>query len=537
MKKIFLSIFLPCAMLANAQKINIIPQPVSVIEQEGTFNLTPETPLIAVSANDKNVAGLFNTYLKSYYGFVLPVVNKGAEGIILKTNVVKNSNDYYELVCDKNKIIISGKTDAATFYGMQTLIQLLPAAKGSTLEILSVVIKDEPVLQYRGVHLDVGRHFFPASYIKKYIDYLALHKINYFHWHLTEDQGWRIEIKKYPELTSVGAWRDGTIIGHYPGTASDKTKHGGFYTQAEVKEIVAYAAKRYITIIPEIEMPGHSSAAIAAYPYLSCFPDQSTNINNPNAWNGATQGKQVQQTWGVFDDVFCAGKESTFKFLEDVLDEVLPLFPSKYVHVGGDECPKENWKKCPLCQQRMKENNLKDEHELQSYFIQRIEKYLNKKGKILIGWDEILEGGLAPNAVVMSWRGEKGGIDAATQNHRVIMTPGEDAYFDHSQLKKDDSLTIGGYLPVSSVYKWKVVPAALSESQRKYIIGGQANLWTEYIGNTAKLEYMIFPRIAALSEALWSAPDVKNWNNFQEKLKVQEQRYKLWGVNYCGAYE
>jgi hexosaminidase len=537
MKKIFLFAFLVCTIIVHAQKINIIPQPVSVIEKEGAFMLTKKTPIITSSANDKKVAAMLNIYLKSFYGFALPVTDKGSAGIVLKTNVVKNSNDFYELISDKNKITINGKTDAATFYGVQTLIQLLPVTPAAALQIPAVAITDEPALQYRGIHLDVGRHFFPVSYVKKYIDYLALHKINYFHWHLTEDQGWRIEIKKYPKLTSAGAWRNGTIVGHYPGTASDKIKHGGYYTQNEVKEIVAYAALRYITVIPEVEMPGHSSAAIAAYPYLSCFPGQSTNINKPDAWNGPIQGKQVQQTWGVFNDVFCAGKESTFKFLEDVLDEVLPLFPSKYVHVGGDECPKENWKKCTLCQQRMKENNLKSEHELQSYFIQRIEKYVNKKGKTLIGWDEILEGGLAPNAVVMSWRGEQGGIDAAAQNHQVIMTPGEYAYFDHSQLKKDDSLTIGGYLPLSTVYKWQVVPAALNETQKKYVLGGQANMWTEYIDNTSKADYMLFPRITALSEALWSAPGVKNWDNFRDKLKVQEQRYKLWGVNYCTRYE
>ena len=247
--------------------------------------------------------------------------------------------------------------------------------------------------------------------------------MNYFHWHLTEDQGWRIEIKKYPKLTEVGAWRNGTIIGHYPGSGNDGIRYGGFYTQDEIKEVVAYASKRYITVIPEIEMPGHSSAAIAAYPFLSCFPNESTKHPPECAWSGDTTGKQVQQTWGVFEDVFCAGKDSTFQFLEDVLDEVMKLFPSKYIHVGGDECPKENWKRCPLCQKRIQDQHLKDEHELQSYFIQRMEKYLNSKGKTLIGWDEILEGGLAPNAVVMSWRGEEGGIAAAKQKHDVIMTP------------------------------------------------------------------------------------------------------------------
>ena len=328
--------------------------------------------------------------------------------------------------------------------------------------------------------------------------------MNYFHWHLTEDQGWRIEIKKYPKLTEVGAWRNGTIIGHYPGTGNDGIHYGGYYTQDEIKDVVAYAAKRYITIIPEIEMPGHSSAAIAAYPYLSCFPDEATKHNPRTAWAGDSTGKQVQQSWGVFPDVFCAGKESTFKFLEDVLDEVMKLFPSKYIHVGGDECPKANWKRCPLCQKRIQDEHLKDEEGLQSYFIQRIEKYINSKGKILIGWDEILEGGLARNAVVMSWRGEAGGIAAARQKHKVIMTPGAWVYFDHAQSRNEDSVTIGGYLPLNKTYNYEPVSDSLTKEQGKYILGAQGNVWTEYMGNERKVEYMIFPRMSALSEVLWS---------------------------------
>jgi hexosaminidase len=388
------------------------------------------------------------------------------------------------------------------------------------------------------MHLDVGRHFFPVSFIKKYIDYLALHKFNTFHWHLTEDQGWRIQIKKYPKLTQVGAWRNGTIIGRYPGTGNDGIKYGGFYTQEQIKEIVKYAADRYITVVPEIEMPGHSSAAIAAYPELSCFPDEPTKNYFPKqcAWSGDSTGKQVQQTWGVFDDVFCAGEENTFKFLEDVMDEVLALFPSKYIHVGGDECPKENWKRCPQCQKRMKDNNLKDEHELQSYFIQRMEKYLNKKGRILIGWDEILEGGLAPNAVVMSWRGETGGIEAAKQNHDVIMTPGNPVYFDHTQSENEDSVTIGGFNPIEKVYAYEPVPKELNDEQAKHVLGAQANMWTEYMKNTKKVEYMLFPRIAALSEVLWSKKENKNWDDFQKRLMVQFKRYDLWKVNYSKAY-
>ncbi|MBL7747482.1 MAG: family 20 glycosylhydrolase, partial [Chitinophagaceae bacterium] len=341
------------------------------------------------------------------------------------------------------------------------------------LKIPFLYIEDTPRFAYRGMHLDVARHFQPVSFVKKYIDYLALHKINKFHWHLTEDQGWRIEIKKYPRLTQVGGWRNGTIIGRYPGTGNDKIKYGGFYTQEEIKEVVKYAADRYIDVIPEIEMPGHSSAAIAAYPQLSCFPEIPTINYFPKdcEWYGDKNGKQVQQTWGVFDDVFCAGNDSTFIFLQNVLDEVLALFPSKYIHVGGDECPKENWKKCNKCQMRIKNEGLSDEHHLQSYFIQRMEKYLNDKGRILIGWDEILEGGLAPNAVVMSWRGETGGIEAAQQKHQVIMSPGNPVYFDHTQSENEDSVTIGGFNPLEKVYAYDPIPAKLQEPASQYVMG------------------------------------------------------------------
>ncbi|HEU5167613.1 MAG TPA: family 20 glycosylhydrolase, partial [Chitinophagaceae bacterium] len=375
-------------------------------------------------------------------------------------------------------------------------------------------------------------------FIKKYIDYLAFHKMNYFHWHLTEDQGWRIEIKKYPRLISVGAWRNGTIIGRHPGTGNDNKIHGGFYTQEQIKEVIKYAADRYITIVPEIEMPGHGSAAIAAYPFLSCFPDEPTKNYFPKSgkWAGDSTGKQVQQAWGVYSDVFCAGKEETFKFLQDVIDEVAALFPGKYIHVGADECPKENWKRCPNCQKIIKDNNLKDEHALQSYFIQRMEKYINSKGKTLIGWDEILEGGLAPNAVVMSWRGEDGGIEAAKQNHQVIMTPTTYVYFDYAQTENEDSLVIGGYLPVEKVYSYDPVPAVLNEEQAKYIMGGQANVWSEYMTNPRKVEYMIFPRLSALSEVLWSPKEKKNWNDFEKRLQVQFKRYDLWKANSSKAY-
>jgi hexosaminidase len=308
----------------------------------------------------------------------------------------------------------------------------------------------------------------------------------------------------------------------YPGTGNDGLKYGGYYTQEEIKDVVAYAQKRYITIIPEIEMPGHSSAAIAAYPELSCFPNESTKHPKNIAWSGDTTGKQVQQTWGVFEDVFCPS-EYTFNFLQNVLDEVMALFPSPYIHIGGDECPKDSWKRSAFCQQLIKEKGLKDEHELQSYFIQRIEKYINSKGKKIIGWDEILEGGLAPNATVMSWRGEAGGIAAAKQKHNVIMTPGEWVYLDHSQSQNEDSVTIGGYTPVEKVYKYEPVPKELNAEQAKYILGAQGNVWAEYMGNEKKVEYMIFPRMAALSEVLWSKN--RNWKDFERRLMTQFKRY------------
>ena len=438
-------------------------------------------------------------------------------------------------------VYIGGDNEEGVFYGVQTLIQLLPVENkpqtiNDKLQIPYVSIQDQPRFEYRGMHLDCGRHFFPVSFIKKYIDYIALHKMNYFHWHLTEDQGWRIEIKKYPKLTEAGAWRNGTIIGHYPGSGNDGIHYGGYYTQDEVKDIVAYAAKRYITVVPEIEMPGHSSAAIAAYPFLSCFPNESTKHPPRCAWSGDSTGKQVQQTWGIFEDVFCAGKDSTFQFLEDVLDEVIPLFPSKYIHVGGDECPKENWKRCPLCQKRIQDQHLKNEHELQSYFIQRIEKYLNSKGKTLIGWDEILEGGLAPKAVVMSWRGEEGGIDAAKQKHDVIMTPLYPVYFNLSQSENEDSLTYGEYIPLENVYRYEPVPKELNETEAKFVLGSQANLWSEYINNGKLAEYMIFPRMSALSEVLWSPKNRRDSADFEKRLLTQFKRYDLWDVSYSEAF-
>jgi hexosaminidase len=512
--------FLAIASLQLSAQVSIVPAPVEVSmpSAAGSFSMTSKTPIIVEGSGMKNSVDFLNLYLKQVNGFTLKE-SKATSGQGIHLNFARMDKSIpgaYTLQVKKDGIYISGDNENGVFYGIQTLIQLLPVERSTTFKIPYTSITDYPRFAYRGLMLDVGRHFFPVDFVKKYIDYIALHKMNYFHWHLTEDQGWRFPVPKYPRLTTVGAYRNGTIIGHFPGKGNDSLRYGGAYTRDEIKEVVAYAAKRYITVVPEIEMPGHSSAALTAYPYLGC-----------------TGGPyQVQQTWGVFKDVYCAGNDSVFAFLQDVIDEVVKLFPSKYIHIGGDECPKTSWKVCPKCQKRIRDNNLKDENGLQSYFIQRMEKYINSKGKTIIGWDEILEGGLAPNAVVMSWRGIKGGIEAARQNHDVIMTPGSHVYLDHSQTKKEDSVTIGGFLPIQTVYSYEPVPTELSAEEAKHVLGAQGNVWTEYMGSPRKVEYMLFPRIGALSEVLWSPASKKNWVEFQPRLAQQVKRYDLWKVNY-----
>ncbi|MET0634636.1 MAG: beta-N-acetylhexosaminidase [Chitinophagaceae bacterium] len=541
MRLIAALLFLGASIVAGAQEVKIIPEPASLKINKGSFILTATTPIVVADKGDSLSAAFFNEYLRSVYGFSLPVTGKPAPGsirLITRKFISKTASDAYKFTSSPTGISIEGDTYAGTFYGIQTLIQLLPVVRAEKLGIPSVVVEDAPRFGYRGMMLDVCRHFFPVPVVKKFIDYLALHKLNRFHWHLTDDQGWRIEIRKYPRLTEVGAYRNGTIIGRFPGTGNTNTRYGGYYTQDQIREVVAYAADRFITVVPEIEMPGHGSAAIAAYPELSCFPEVPTIRYFPPkcTWGGDSTGKQVMQTWGVFDDVFCAGKENTFMFLQDVIEEILPLFPSQYIHVGGDECPKKNWEKCPSCQLRMKENNLKNEHELQSYFVQRMEKFINSKGRKLIGWDEILEGGLAPNAAVMSWRGEAGGIEAAKLRHEVVMSPTTYLYFDYKQVEKDDSLTIGGYLPLEKVYSYEPYPAGLTAEENAFITGVQANLWTEYITNIEKIEYMVFPRMEALSEISWSGKNKKDWTRFETKLPAQFSRYDLLKINYHKFY-
>jgi len=525
MKRIILGLFMAgLALKAGAQtdeNLGIIPAPVSVEKRAGAFQLNKTVVLVSSEAGNATTADLLNAFIVTKGQFALrtaKTVPNGQPSILLTSKGAEQlPAEGYEIEVTSKNVTVKGK-GAGLFYGVQSLMQMMQKKQGESIAISAALIRDYPRFKYRGMHLDVGRHMFPVSFIKKYIDLMAQYKLNNFHWHLTEDQGWRIEIKKYPKLTAEGSVRNGTIVGHHPGVINDNTVYRGFYTQAEAKEVVAYAARKFINVIPEIELPGHASAAIAAYPELSSFPDRDTFVDPKTPWAGSRKGKQVQQTWGVFDDVFVPS-ENTFTFLQNVLDEVIAIFPSKYIHIGGDESPKKYWKESAFCQQLIKEKGLKDEHGLQSYFIQRIEKYVNTKGRSIIGWDEILEGGLAPNATVMSWRGVEGGIAAAQQKHDVIMTPGTNGlYVDHAQSASPDEPTaIGGMAPYTVAYGYDPVPEVLTQDERKYIMGVQANLWTEYVETPKKAEYMILPRMLALSEIAWTPLARKDLKNFSEQ--------------------
>ncbi|GAA4315095.1 glycoside hydrolase family 20 protein [Mucilaginibacter gynuensis] len=487
--------------------MGIIPAPVSVKKAVGEFILSQQT-VIQADTPDNRAVVFFKSFLANKLAYNKPVTtgNGSSVNTIYLTSAGTDNlpAEGYRLTITPQRITIAGK-GAGLFYGIQSLIQLFPVERAGVAKLPAVEIEDYPRFGYRGSMLDVCRHFFSVEFVKKYIDILAAYKINTFHWHLTDDQGWRIEIKKYPKLTQIASQRAQTVVGNYHDRTPqqyDNTPYGGFYTQEQIKDVIKYAADRYITIVPEIEMPGHAQAALAAYPELSCEPDRTY---------------KVAETWGVFNDVYCPS-EKTFAFLQEVLSEVIDLFPSKYIHIGGDEVPKEAWKKSAFCQKLIKSLKLKDEHGLQSYFIQRMEKFVNSKGRSIIGWDEILEGGLAPNATVMSWRGEAGGISAAQQNHDVIMTPGSNGlYLDHAQGKLyQEPVGIGGYSPLEKTYSYNPTPGALTPEQQKYIKGVQANLWTEYIATEGKVEYMVLPRILALAEVAWSPLANKNFKDFSE---------------------
>lgn len=495
-------------------KPNLIPYPQSVEFSKGEFILSNTT---AVKGNEKSFEYQF--FLKSLnknYQLDLSKNERTHGTDVIFVSVDKDKKEDYEINVAENFMSVIGKDDAGLFHGIQTMLQLIQNSKDG--KIPAVKIKDYPKFAWRGMHLDVCRHFFNVDEVKQYIDYLAMYKLNTFHWHLTDDQGWRIEIKKYPKLTEIGSKRKESMMGAYVDNTFDGKPYGPyFYTQEQIRDVVKYAQQRHITVVPEIEMPGHALAALSAYPELAC---------TKGPFESATK-------WGVFDDVFCP-KEETFTFLENVLDEVMKLFPSQYIHIGGDECPKTRWKECAHCQELIKKNNLKDEHGLQSYFIHRIEKYVNSKGRKIIGWDEILEGGLAPNAAVMSWTGINGGIEAAKSGHFAVMTPGAYCYFDHYQGDpQSEPNAFGGFTPLDKVYSYNPVPSELNPEQAKYILGVQANLWTEYITDFKQVQYMIFPRIMALSEVGWGTADPENYKEFESRVIGQFKILDGMKVNYA----
>ena len=502
-----------------SQKNNIIPTPTEQTINNGYMEIK-NSPEIITDYEFNSAATLLKDALKKL-GFSSEKKTKNK----VKFSLNKSLNDEeYFLRINSNEIAIESSTETGAIYGFQSLNQLMSLnLSNGVIKLQNQVIKDSPRFKYRGMHLDVGRHMYPVDFIKKYIDGLAMLKFNNFHWHLTEDQGWRIEIEKYPELNNIGSYRDSTLIGHYTDKPwqFDKTRYGGYYTKKEIKEVVRYAEGRGINVIPEIEMPGHSQAAVSSYPEFGCTGEQVG----------------VAPLWGVFKEIYCS-KNETFDFLEEIIDEVVELFPGKYIHIGGDEAPKTNWKACGNCQNVINREKLKDEHELQSYFITRMEKYINSKGKQIIGWDEILEGGLAPNATVMSWRGISGGIEAAKMNHEVIMTPNATCYLDHYQAKDttNEPLAIGGYTPIEEIYNYEPIPDELDESLHKYIIGAQGNVWTEYMKTSDHVEYMVFPRIFALSEVVW-AENRPSFDDFKSKVIGMYPVLDKMDINYSKHLE
>ena len=518
-----------CLYLGTAlAQYDILPRPSSLVPGKGAYTLTSKTTVASpADAKWSAVAEMLISRVKLSSGLHLKSVS-GKGGITFES--IKDASlgdEGYKLNVTAKSIIIQANTAKGAFYGLQSLFQLLPVAIFSPSKVNdvkwavpAVAITDSPRFVYRGLHLDVGRHFMPVDFVKKYIDLIALHKQNQFHWHLTEDQGWRIEIKQYPLLTKVGSIRKETMVGHYGDKKWDGKPYGGFYTQDEIREVVKYAEDRFVNIIPEIELPGHALAALAAYPNLGNNPDKIY---------------QVGTLWGVYDDVFMP-REETFQFLENVLTEVIGLFPGQYIHIGGDECPKVQWKESRFAQELIKRENLKDEHGLQSYVIRRIDKFITSKGRRLIGWDEILEGGLSPNATVMSWRGIEGGVAAAKERHDVIMTPGNFCYLDHYQADpKTQPVAIGGFTDLAESYSYDPTPSELSAEESKHILGVQGNVWTEYMKTPAYVEYMVWPRAIALAEVGWTAKENKDFTDFSKRWEKHKKRLDLLNVNYFGA--
>ena len=509
-------------------EITLFPQPRQLERKSGSFTINQHTRIFA---EDAELGDMLAAYLRPATGFGLPVQALDGEllpdaqnAILLVRSEAVLGAEHYALNVESGRVIISAAHGGGFLHGMQTLRQLLSPQILSDEKVADVTwtlpcvqINDSPAFGWRGLHLDVGRHMFPLAFIKKFIDMLAFYKFNIFHWHLTEDQGWRIEIKKYPRLTEIGAHRAESVVA-CTRDQYDGVPHGGYYTQEEVREVVAYAAERGITVMPEIELPGHGVAALASYPQLGCVGE----------------GYEVRRNWGIAEDIFCAGKDEVFTFLKDVLSEVLELFPSKYIHIGGDEAPKARWEACPACQDRIKAEGLADEHELQSWFIRQIEAWLNDRGRNLVGWDEILEGGLAPKATVMTWRGSDGGIAAANAGHDVIMTPNTYCYLDYYQSEDTDSEppAISAILPLKQVWQYEVVPKQIAADKRQHILGGQGNIWTEYMPQSDHVEYMVFPRAIAIADVLWHHPEQRDYDALVARLRRHLPALDIMGVNY-----
>ena len=514
-RAVWILFLLPAAALVRAENsvfpsVNIVPRPVAVKLLAGTFVLNGQTRIVAVDRESRRIAGLLNDFLLKQNGLHLRItVNRPKRENFISFSQVDSRGlpeEGYRLVIGAKSIRVIGQP-AGLFYGMQTLAQLLPLGPQPTIELPDLDITDYPRFGYRGVLLDVGRHFFSVTYLKKLLDLAAQYKINRFHWHLTDDEGWRIEIKKYPRLTDVSSYPKDPTTAHGSLSLGDEAPHGEYYTQEQVKDIVAYAQARFITVVPEIEMPGHSGAAVRAYPQLAC-------------------------THSALGNVLCP-KEETFTFLQNVLSEVAALFPGRYLHIGGDEVQKDSWRESAEAQAVMKREGLKDEDQLQSYFVRRIERFLTTRGKLTIGWDEILEGGLAPNAIVMSWRGEGGGIEAARQKHKVIMTPSDYCYFDYNQGDPQrEPASIGGFIPLEKAYGYDPIPKELKGKERDYVLGAQANVWTEYIATPEYLEYMLFPRLLAFSEAVWSPIEGNDYDDFRRRLAYQFARLDKQDIHY-----
>lgn len=502
---------------AGSDRISVVPRPARLEVASGEFRLTESSRIVVDpdTSEARAVGEYLASHLRQATGLDIKTASPGgaaATGTILlsaRDAFRAIGQEGYELHIAPDSCAVKAFTPHGLFLGVQTIRQLLPSEKAAALPC--VHITDRPRYRHRGMLLDCGRHFMSKDFVKRTIDLLAYHKMNVLHWHLTEDQGWRLEIKKYPKLTEVGAWRQATRDSEQPRDAGGR--YGGFYTQEDVREIVAYAKSRYVTIIPEIEVPGHSLAALASYPELSC-----------------TGGPfEVSTRWGVHDDVYCAGNDKTFEFLHDVLSEVIELFPSELIHIGGDECPKARWKTCPKCQARIKAEGLKNEHELQSYFIRRIEKLLSAKGRRLIGWDEILEGGLAPNATVQSWRGMGGAVAAATSGHDVISSPTSHCYLDYAQAQGPGEPTMMGFIPLETVYQFEPTPPELSADQAKHVLGLEGNMWTEHAPQPL-VDRQVFPRLCALAEVAWFPKQSRNWDDFSLRLKAHYRRLSALGV-------